>query len=282
MQVVLRSTTFVFKVSCTLYKILEFSATRLGSNAAAPRRRAARHARTPGSIVAGLGVHATCRPRPDAGRGMSLPHAPRPEAPGSPPGRAHSTDRAVPARCVPRTAGPSAAPTVRVSRTVGPSVAPAVRAPSEAAVPRPHLQGHALVSASEPPYLNRAPFPLLAPPPLFAAPSAPPPVSSPPRPSSSAPILLEPPLDPVGPIRVACSPSRALVVVRTEPPRPPPPTIAVHPLRQLLRPNAGHPQALGEHVVVPHRFPGWERGWLAGIRPAPPPPHAKALIASPK
>jgi hypothetical protein len=53
------------------------------------------------------------------------------------------------------------------------------------------------------------------------------------------------------------------------------------PLRQLLRPNFVHLQALGEHVVVPHRFPGRKRGWLAGIRPAPPPPHAKALIANP-
>jgi hypothetical protein len=93
--------------------------------------------------------------------------------------------------------------------------------------------------------------------------------------------LLEPPLDLVGPIRVTCSPSRALAVARSEPSRPPPPAIVVRPLRQLLRPNSGHPQALGEHVVVPHRFPDQERGRLAGIRPAPPPPMAEGHIASP-
>jgi hypothetical protein len=93
--------------------------------------------------------------------------------------------------------------------------------------------------------------------------------------------LLEPPLDPVGPIRVACSPSRALAIARTEPPRPPPPAIAMCPLRQLLRPNSGHPQALGEHVVVPHRFPDRERSRLTGIRSAPPLPMAEGHIASP-
>jgi hypothetical protein len=74
-------------------------AARLGSNAAARV-----HA------PAGLGVRATRRPRPHAGRGVPLPHALHPEAPGSPPGRAHATDHAVPARCAPRTADPSAAP----------------------------------------------------------------------------------------------------------------------------------------------------------------------------
>jgi hypothetical protein len=62
------------------------------------------------------------------------------------PGRARATDRAVPARCAPRTAGPL--------------VAPAVCAPAEAAVPRPHLHGHAIVITIEPrPYLSRAPAP---------------------------------------------------------------------------------------------------------------------------
>jgi hypothetical protein len=42
----------------------------------------------------------------------------------------------------------------------------------------------------------------------------------------------------------------------------------VRPLRQLLRPNSGHPQALGEHVVVHHRFPDRERSQPAGIWPA--------------
>jgi hypothetical protein len=34
-------------------------------------------------------------------------------------------------------------------------------------------------------------------------------------------------------------------------------------------------------VVVPHRFPDWEHGRLAGIRTAPPPPMAEGHIASP-
>jgi hypothetical protein len=91
------------------------------------------------------------------------------------------------------------------------------------------------------------------------------------------PILFEPSLDPVGPIRVACSPGRELAVARTEPPRPPPPAIIMRPLRQLLRPSFGHPQALGEHVVTPHSLPGRERRRLAGIRPVPPPFHARGL-----
>jgi hypothetical protein len=51
-------------------------------------------------------------------------------------GRVRTTDRAVPSRCAPRTAGPSAAPAVRV--------------PAEATVPRLQLRGHALVIAIEP------------------------------------------------------------------------------------------------------------------------------------
>jgi hypothetical protein len=98
-------------------------ATRLGPNAAS-------RARAP----AYLGVRATRCSRPHAGRGVPLPHAPRPEAIG-------------------------VLSAARTPQTAGPSAAPAVRAPDEAAVPQPHLQGHALVSASEPPYLNRAPCP---------------------------------------------------------------------------------------------------------------------------
>jgi hypothetical protein len=239
------------------------SATHLDPNAVMLRSRASPRAARSAREPAGLGVRATHRTRPHAGRGMPLPHVPCPEAHWSPPSRAHTMDRAVPARCVPRSAGLSAAP--------------AVHAPVEAAVPRSHLQGHALVSASELPYLNRAPFPssrrhhclscrlhrrrrtrLPVHPPVH-------------------PILLEPPLDPVGPIRVACSPSRALAVTRTEVSWLPPPAIAVRPLRQLLRPNFGHPQALGEHVVTPHSLPGRKRRWLAGIWLAPPPFHARGL-----
>jgi hypothetical protein len=121
------------------------SAKCLGPNAAVPRCHARPRAARRACAMAGLGVHATHRPRPHAGRGVPLPHAPRPEVHWSPPDRAHSTDRVVPARCALRTAILLAASAVRV--------------PAEAAVPRPHLHGHALVSVIEPPYLNRAPSP---------------------------------------------------------------------------------------------------------------------------
>jgi hypothetical protein len=55
----------------------------------------------------------------------------------------------------------------------------------------------------------------------------------------------------------------------------------VRPRRRDLRPDAGHPQALGEPADMPRRFPGRERGRLAGIWPAPQPPMAKGRIASP-
>jgi hypothetical protein len=48
------------------------------------------------------------------------------------------------------------------------------------------------------------------------------------------PTIREPPLDPVGPIQVACSPGRALAVAGTE---PPPPAIVVRPHRQLPLPD---------------------------------------------
>jgi hypothetical protein len=115
-------------------------------------------------------------PHPAQGHPLSQAapsHAPAPRGSWESARAARCHVRAVTARCAPRTAGPSAVHTVH--------------APAEATVPRPHLQGRALVSTSEPPYLNRASFPLLAPPPLSVAPSAPPPVSSPPRLSSSAP-----------------------------------------------------------------------------------------------
>jgi hypothetical protein len=73
-----------------------------------------------------------------------------------------------------------------------------------------------------------------------------------------------PSLDPIGLLRATCCPGRALVIAGAEPPRPPPPVLAMRPRRRVLRPNSGHPQALGEHTVVPCRFP-----------------MAKALIASP-
>jgi hypothetical protein len=91
-----------------------------------------------------------------------------------------------------------------------------------------------------------------------------------------------PSLYPIEPSRATCCLGRARVVAGAEPPRPPPSVLAVRPRRRVLCPNTGHPQALGEPTDVPRRFPGPERGRLAGIWPAPPPPMAKGQIASPQ
>jgi hypothetical protein len=212
-----------------------------GQGAAAPRPRA----------PAGLDVSATRRPRPHAGRGVPLPHAPRLEAHWSPPWlRARH--------------GPS----VRRRR---PSYVRQLRPPchSRISMVMPSL------AWSSRPYLNRAPC--LSSPRHHCLPCHPrrrrwthlyvhPLVR---------PTIREPPLDPVGPMQAACSPGRALAIARTEAPRSPPPAIVVRPHWQLPRPNFGHPQALGEHVVTPHSLPGRERRRLAAILPAPPPPQAQ-------
>jgi hypothetical protein len=65
------------------------------------------------------------------------------------------------------------------------------------------------------------------------------------------------------------------------PPWASPPAVVARPHRSCPRSNPILPRALGEHVVVPHRLPGRERGRLVGIRPAPPPPMPKAPIARP-
>jgi hypothetical protein len=129
------------------------------------------------------------------------------------------------------------------------------------------------------PLFKRSPF-LLAP----AAPPrhlrhhhrAPPPPTSHGRATTHAPFL-----DPIGPSRATCCPGRALVVAGAEPPRSPPPVFAVPPRRRVPRLNSGHPQDLGEHMVMPYRFSGREHGWLAGIRPAPPPPHGRGPDCKP-
>jgi hypothetical protein len=83
-------------------------------------------------------------------------------SPGSTPHDALNPTRHVPPR---RHVVP--APCAR--QTTGPSVAPAVRALAEAAMPRPHLRGHAIVIMVEPP-LFKVPAFLLAPtPPLHHA-----------------------------------------------------------------------------------------------------------------
>jgi hypothetical protein len=68
---------------------------------------------------------------------------------------------------------------------------------------------------------------------------------------------------------------RGSVAAEAEPPRSPPQVFTARQRRHVLHPNSGHPQALGEHMVVPHRFPSQERGRLSGIQPAPPPPHGQ-------
>jgi hypothetical protein len=118
--------------------------------------RVARHAHAP----TGLGIRTTRRPRPPAGRGVPLPHAPHPEAPWSPLGP-RAPRRAVPAQGSPRTTGPSAAP--RRTRTGRGSFA-TVASPSS---PRRHQRGLS--------YKNRVPRPpraVTAAPPRLPLPAA--------------------------------------------------------------------------------------------------------------
>jgi hypothetical protein len=114
------------------------------------------------------------------------------------------------------------------------------------------------------------------------APSVSPPSSCDPTASHGRATILAPSLGSVGPPRVTCCPGRAIAVAGAEPPRPPLPTLVVRPRWRLLRPNFGHPQALGERAVELHYLTGRERRRLAGIRTEPPPPHAKDPIASPQ
>jgi hypothetical protein len=125
-----------------VFRVQTSAQQHFGQGVVASRRRARRRPRRPRRTP----PKATSRPRP------RLSHAPVPQVPWESAQAARRRIRAVPARCAPRTASPSAAP----------------------AVPRSHLRGHALVSMSNPAYLNRASSPLLAPPPLPAAPLPPP------------------------------------------------------------------------------------------------------------
>jgi hypothetical protein len=68
----------------------------------------------------------------------------------------------------------------------------------------------------------------------------------------------------------------------TEPLRPSPPATTVHPHRRPLRPNFCHHRVLGEHMVEPDPFPGWEYCRLAGIGRSRATPTAKGRIASPQ
>jgi hypothetical protein len=86
-------------------KIWSFSILNRGS---ATRLRLQCRSAATSLAPAGLGVRATRRPRPHAGRGVLLPHAPRPESWESSRPRACVGQRRT-GRCAPRTAGPLAA-----------------------------------------------------------------------------------------------------------------------------------------------------------------------------
>jgi hypothetical protein len=62
-------------------------------------------------------------------------------------------------------------------------------------------------------------------------------------------------------------------------PGPPPPAIAGHPRRRLLRPNHGRQPTLGDHVVDPDPSPGWERRRTRRIPVSPPPLGSRDPIA---
>jgi hypothetical protein len=215
---------------------------------------------------ASLGVCATRRPRPHAGRGVLLPHAPRPEAWES------SRPRARHGLC--RTGSVRAADRWSVGGT-----------PLYACRSRwPCYDGISVVTAASP---GRFVYKTERRPTLRAPHQA---VGRHYRPRAELGLFPrnqvdQPPSDhPLGHAValglthcLAKSPTRR----RTEPPRLPPPAIAVRSLRQILRPNSGYPQALGEQVAVAHRFSGRERGRLAGIRPEPPPPHGQGPDCKP-
>jgi hypothetical protein len=158
----------------------------------------------------------------------------------------------------------------------------AVRAPVKVAVLRRHLRRPLPSPSVEPPYK----CPALFPPPTAIAP----PPRHPRRRGRVVPLPAShgqanahiPSLDPLEPSSATCCSGRARVVAGAAPPRPPPPVSAVCPCRRDLRPNTGRPRAPGEPTDVPRRFPDRERGRLAGIWPAPPPPMAKGRIASPQ
>jgi hypothetical protein len=142
---------------------------------------------------------------------------------------------------------------------------------------RRHLRRHGCVTGSLA-YKTRA---LLSPPPAAIAPPPRHPRHrrrAPPLPASHGQASAHiPSIDPLESLGATCCSGRARIVAGAAPPppRPPPPASVVCPRRRDFRPNTGHPQALGEPTDVPRRFPGQERGRLAGIWSAPPPPMAK-------
>jgi hypothetical protein len=215
------------------------------------------------------------------------PH-PRPREPRQPavpgrvpsPGRRRSRDASTAPCHVPPRRRVVRAP--RMRRTAGPSEArPYARRPRSAVARRNLGPRHPAVTVGRLRDLYKAPASSLCPHSRATPPSAPPPSSCAPHclpQSSNRPYPFPRPYRTVA-CHLLSGPSPCHR--RSRAATAPPPVLAVRPRRHILRPNSGHPQALGEHTVVPRRFPGREHGQLAGIRPAPPPPMAKALIASP-
>jgi hypothetical protein len=206
-------------------------------------------------------------PRQPVSPGRAFPHAPMPRGSlkSSRPRANHGPCRT--GRCAHR------GPPVRRRHA-------AVRVPVEVAVLRRHLHRSLPSPSVEPPYKCLALFP----PPTAIAPQ----LHHPRRHRRAAPLPAShgqasthiPSIDPLEPSSATCCSGQARVVAGATPPRPPPLVSVVRPRRRDLRPNTGHPQALGERTDVPRRFPGRERARFAGIWPVPPPPMAKGRISS--
>jgi hypothetical protein len=213
----LRSTTFVFNVWCTFIQYFGDISFQTGDRkndlgATALRRRAR-------PLTAR-------RPRSPADRGSLFPIrcVPRPLESSR---RARATDRAVPARCAPRTTSSSAAP----YRTHA----------GRGRVPRPHLRGHAVVTPAEPPLLMSCILPSSRRHCRSTAPSAPSPSSC--APSCFLRLSNHPCLFPRPYRTFTCHllSRSGSVAAGAEPPRPPPPVFTACPRWRVLRPNSGHP-----------------------------------------
>jgi hypothetical protein len=229
---------------------------RLDRRRTATSRALTRHAHA--SVV--LGLRATHRPRPHTGRGVLLPHAPRPEAwVSSRPHARHRPHRTGSVRAADRRSVGGTPPYARRSRW---SCYDGISVVTAASLGRFFYKNRAM---SRPPRATPSHRPPL--PPSRRARLVPA--------QPSRPATFRPPLGPPIALGITHCLAKSPTCRRTEPTRPPPPAIAVRPLRQLLRPNSGRPQALGEQVDVSHHFPGRERGRLAGIRLPPPPPHGR-------
>jgi hypothetical protein len=224
----------------------------------APKRRAPRQR-------AGQPRRPRCTPPKAARRPRShLPNAPAPRGSWESYRAACCRVRAVPAGCAPQTAGPMAAS--RRTRT------------GRGRVPRRYLRRPLQSPRSRAAPINTPHFPLLHRHCHAAAPSVPPP-------SSSAPSCLPRSSNRPYPFLRTYKVAACHLLSRPSPRRCRSRATAAASVgpRRASTPACSPPQqALGEPTVVPRRFPSQERGRLAGIWPAPPPPMAKGRIASPK